>query len=123
MKKYKRLDGNRFVTSPFKLSPKAREQLIHIWAYTQETWGEAQADQYIQGLYQALTELHANKILWRPLSDPKFAGVYFFRYKKHVIFFKLLASNAVGILTLLHERSDLPMRLLNDLNENTQNPF
>jgi len=37
-----------------KIYPAARRRIIEIWHYTDKTWGEKQADNYVRGLHQAI---------------------------------------------------------------------
>lgn len=100
-----------------KLFERAQQQLIEIWIYTEGKWGSKQADKYIDGLHSALTQISDNPSSWRKVRGKRFAGVYFFRYEQHVVFFKQFASGDIGIISILHEKMDLPLRLLDDLNE------
>jgi toxin ParE1/3/4 len=100
----------------YKIHPKARQRLAKIWADTAKEWGEAQADHYIDTLYQAMHDLSKTPYLWRKLDHKHFKGkeVYFQRVQKHFVFFKKLPSGDLGILSVLHERMNLPARLLDD---------
>ena len=104
---------------PYKLFPKAKQQLVKIWAITYEDWGEAQADKYIDELHEKLKDLKNTPHIWRKLEHKKFRGkaVFFCRYKKHFVFFKELPSGKLGIISVLHERMDLPERLYEDINK------
>lgn len=105
----------------YKLSPLADAQQDQIWRYTESMWGEHQAISYIEGLHACFDKLSRTRALWRKLphdlvvpSDIRTA-VYFSRYREHLIFFRSLPSGAIGILSVLHGRSDLPVRLSEDL--------
>ena len=96
---------------PYKLFPTAKAHLVQIWTYTEETWGEEQADTYINGLYSLFASLHENRYLWREVSQAKFEDVYACVYKKHFIFFRQLSGDKIGIIGILHQSSDIPNRL------------
>lgn len=96
---------------PFKIYKTARRQLIQIWHYTEKTWSEYKADSYIRDLYQAMEDAAGNHHLWRPVVHEGFEGIFFIRYKKHFIFFRQLSQGELGILSILHERMDIPSRL------------
>jgi len=98
-----------------RVLPAARERLLGIWQYTSDAWGDAQADTYINGLVAAANTLPAQRDLWRPVKEKRFIGIYFFRYGHHDIFFKVLEDGALGILSILHEKMDLPSRLTDDM--------
>jgi plasmid stabilization system protein ParE len=103
----------------YKIHPKARHRLAKIWADTSLKWGETQADKYVDRLYQAMQDLQEKPYLWRKLENKRFKGkeVYFQRVEKHFVFFKKLPSGDIGILSILHERMNLPERLLEDTRE------
>jgi toxin ParE1/3/4 len=80
-----------------------------------------QAIAYITGLHAHLRRLCANRTIWRKLpralavpADVK-RDAYFSRYERHYVFFRELQDGDLGIISILHERMDLPVRLMNDL--------
>ena len=92
-----------------------------IWQHTVEEWGEAQAISYITGLHAHLKRLSESKALWRRLpgnlvvpADIK-TSVFFSRYERHYIFFREIGNGDLGVISLLHERMDIPVRLAEDL--------
>ena len=44
----------------YRLTPSAKSDLIEIWNYTVETWGEKQAEKYLQDIEDKLNQLAAN---------------------------------------------------------------
>ena len=100
---------------PPKLYPPARQALKEIYQYTARTWGHAQADAYINGLYDAVQQLAENKSRWRPVPHPRAKTVFFTRYQHHYIFFRQLSNPQIGIISILHENQDIPNRLKNDM--------
>ena len=44
----------------YRLTPSAKSDLIGIWDYTVKTWGEPQAEKYLQDIEDTLNELAAN---------------------------------------------------------------
>ena len=99
-----------------KIYSTARRRIIEIWHYTDETWGEKQADEYIRGLYQAIDNAARKKYLWRKLEHEEFRGIYFVRYEHHYVFFRELSKEVLGVVNVLHENMDIPNRLKEDLN-------
>ncbi|MDX3926815.1 MAG: type II toxin-antitoxin system RelE/ParE family toxin [Shinella sp.] len=93
----------------------------NIWRQTAEKWGEAQAISYITGLHAHLERLSVTKAIWRRLpqhlSVPQDLkdNAYFSRYERHYIFFRELPNGMLGVMSILHERMDLPVRLAEDL--------
>jgi plasmid stabilization system protein ParE len=92
-----------------------------IWADTVERWGEAQAVTYIQGLHAHLQRFTENRLLWRRLPQrlavpPDISRETFFSHYEHqYLFFRILDNGDLGVMSILHERMDLPVRLREDL--------
>lgn len=99
---------------PVKIFRAARDRLVEIWNYTEETWGEEQADNYVRSLVNAATTLADRPYRWRPVADRELPGIFFFRHKHHCIFFRELEAGSVGVISILHEKMDLPSRLTED---------
>lgn len=107
--------------SGYRLYKTAQEALESIWFYSFKTWGETQADKYIFELYDCFEQLATKALVWRKIP----AGlcvppdldrqVYFSHHQHHYIFFRELDNEDVGIISLLHEKMDLPVRLAEDL--------
>ena len=92
-----------------------------IWRYTAGTWGETQAEKYVKGLHAHLEETANDRNRWRQLPQELSVptdldtAVYFSRYEHHYIFFRELSNGILGIMSILHGRMDLPVRLNHDL--------
>ncbi len=105
----------------YRFYPNADRQQDEIWDYTVEQWGEIQAEKYINELHSHLNQLADNKLLWQALPTKLLVphdlplSVYFSRYNKHIIFFRELSDRMIGIIAILHETMDLPVRLSEDL--------
>ncbi len=101
--------------------PTADRQQDEIWDYTVVKWGEQQAEKCINELHAHLNQLADNKLLWQALPSKLFVpqdlslSVYFSRYNKHIVFFRELSDTMIGIIAVLHETMDLPVRLSEDL--------
>jgi len=107
--------------SGYLFYPPADAAQNRIWADTVEQWGEAQAVTYITGLHAHLQKLSETRSLWRRLprglvmpADLK-AEAFFSRYQRHYLFFRELPSGKIGIMAILHDRMDVPVRLHEDL--------
>lgn len=95
----------------------ARTRLLDIWDYTERTWGARQADAYLRGLAKAISQAHTSRSLWRSLADEQLAGIFYFRYRHHLVFFRQLSTGEIGVISVLHESMDLPARLREDANQ------
>jgi len=100
-----------------KIYPAARRRIIEIWHYTDQNWGEKQADKYVRGLYDAVENAADKKYLWRKVEHEEAKDIFFLRYEHHYIFFRELSTGVLGIINVLHEQMDIPNRLKEDLNE------
>jgi len=105
----------------YRFYPRADAAQDRIWRDTVEKWGVEQAVTYITGLHTHLQRLCDDKSLWRKLpqrlavpSDVKHEA-YFNRYKHHYVFFRELDNGDLGVMSILHERMDVPVRLAEDL--------
>ena len=101
--------------------PPADAAQDRIWRDTVTQWGEDQAVTYITGLHAHLLKLSATKALWRKLphnlavpADIK-VQAFFSRYERHYLFFRELPSGKIGVIAILHDRMDIPVRLHEDL--------
>lgn len=105
----------------FRVYEPARKELEDIWFYTYGAWGEAQANKYIHALQDCFRKLAEKKIPWRaaprhiaPALSKKRA-LYYARYERHYIFFRALKNKDIGILSVLHDAVDIPVKLREDL--------
>jgi toxin ParE1/3/4 len=101
----------------FRVSTGASHRLDEIYDYTRRTWGEAQADAYIRGLFDKFKAIAARAFPWAAIPAEFGVDGYLCRHEKHVITWKLLADGGVGIVTVLHERMHQAERLKEALGE------
>ena len=92
----------------YKLTAGAKKDLIAIWNYTFDTWGEAQADNYLLKIEAGFVKIVKGEVAGKqPLpSYPKLLSVH---CEHHYIFF-LSLKNPI-ILAILHEKMDFIIRL------------
>jgi len=105
----------------YRLFSTADAQQDDIWNYTLSTWDKDQAERYIIGLHDCFSSIANKDVIWNALPRHLVVpldlavDVYFVRYEKHVIFFKELSNGVVGILSILHQSMDMPIKLVKDL--------
>lgn len=92
-------------------------RIDEIYRYSLELRGEAQADAYITGLFNAFERIAAGGVMSRPVPAEFGVDGYFFRYEKHFVYWKWLTNGDVGIVTVLHERMHQFGRFLEDYPE------
>jgi toxin ParE1/3/4 len=105
----------------YRFYPLADIAQDRIWRETLSKWGETQAEAYIVGLHQHLQRLCENRVLWRNLPRSLVVPadldmqVWFSRYQHHYVVFRQLSAGRIGVISILHERMDLPVRLTDAL--------
>lgn len=90
--------------SGFRVQDKAGHRLDEIYRYTQDTWGQVQAESYIRGLFERFQAIADRRIPWRPIPAEFGVDGYVCRYEAHFVYWKVLSSGDVGIVTVLHQR-------------------
>ncbi|MFM9862119.1 MAG: type II toxin-antitoxin system RelE/ParE family toxin [Micropepsaceae bacterium] len=99
----------------FRVLDGAGHRLDEIYEYTRRTWGDAQADAYVRGIFEKFKAIAARDFPWRPIPAEFDVEGFFCRHQKHFIYWKLLADGKVGIVTVLHERMHQIERLKDGL--------
>ena len=92
----------------------AAARIDAIYRYTRERWGEAQAHEYVTGLFDAFEGIESGAVASRPIPAEFGVAGYVFRYKAHFVYWKRLGDGTVGIVTVLHERMHQIGRFLED---------
>lgn len=92
------------------LTNKAVEDLSKIWEYTYEVWSESQADKYYQLLISTFQEIVQNTALGKNYTeiDSAILGLH---VGNHIVFYRLVKSNDIEIVRILHQRMDLKRRM------------
>jgi plasmid stabilization system protein ParE len=98
----------------YRFFPAADRRQDEIWDYTFEERGEPKAVEYMRGLHNAVSEAAGNPKLRRRLGRKGFEKVFYVRYEKHFIFFRVLSGGVLGMISMLHERMDIPVSLKED---------
>ena len=71
---------------------------------------------FVAELFVDLDRIAESRHRWKRVNRDGFAGVFFARYRHHLIFFRDL-DGRLGVLTVLHESMDIPARLREDTSE------
>jgi toxin ParE1/3/4 len=87
----------------------AEADLVDVWIYTHDRWGEAQADRYFDELETAINRLARNPELGSSCSHIR-DGYRALRVKRHIVFYTF-DPFAVRIVRVLHNRLDPAHRL------------
>jgi toxin ParE1/3/4 len=89
-------------------------RIDEIYRYTSERWGTAQADACIIGLFAAFDKITMREVTSRPVPAEFGVEGFFFRYEKHVVYWKTLSNGDIGIVTILRERMHRIARFQDD---------
>lgn len=88
----------------FRVQDAASHRIDEIYCYTRDRWGSDQAKVYVAGLFNTFSRIATHEMLSHPIPAEFAVEGYFFRYKKHFVYWKILPNGDVGIVTVLHER-------------------
>ena len=96
----------------YGLSKSAENDLLEIWDYTAQTWGQAQADRYLFRLEKRFLDLAMNPMRGKSCSD---LDLEYLSYHegRHLIFYRSF-EDLIAIARILHERMDIFERLEED---------
>lgn len=87
-----------------RIQEAASWRLDEIYRYTRDRWGDAQAERYITGLFEAFERIESRGVASRPVPAEFGVEGCFFRYERHFVYWKWLSDGDIGIVTILHER-------------------
>lgn len=87
-----------------RIQEAASLRLDDIYRYTRDRWGEAQADRYITGMFEAFERIESHGVVSRPIPADFGVEGFFFRYEHHFVYWSRLPNGDVGIVAILHER-------------------
>jgi len=82
----------------------ASHRIDVIYRYTLETWGPEQADRYVVGLFEAFNGIETHRTRSKPIPAEFGLEGFYFKYEKHIVYWRRLAGGDIGIVTVLHER-------------------
>ncbi len=86
-------------------TPQVEQDLIEIWQYTAEKWGEAQADTYLHKIETCFEKIGRGTTRLKYLIK----NVHFIRCGHHYIF--VYTEKKPIIIAVLHEKMDVLSRL------------
>lgn len=87
-----------------RIQEAASHRLDDIYRYTRDRWGEAQADRYITGMFEAFETIEKHRSSSKPVPAEFCVDGYYFRYEKHFVYWRWLSNGDIGVATILHER-------------------
>ena len=87
-----------------RIQAAASHRLDDIYRYTRDRWGADQADRYITGLFAAFDRIESRGVVSKPIPAEFGVEGFYFRYERHVVYWRRLSNGDIGIVTILHER-------------------
>ncbi len=94
-----------------RFTEQADADLLGIYIYTHNTWNEAQAIEYTDGLKEVINKLAENPK--RIGTVDRFAvrpGYRSYRYQSHLVFYRV-SGQFVEVARILHKRMDVSKQL------------
>ena len=108
----------------FRFSSLAEAQLDALWDYGYSRFGEQHADSYLDGLFEAITEVAVSgrylgllpkHVPPDRITDITALPIQYIHYKKHYLYLRELPDGALGVICILGDRMDTPRRLKENL--------
>jgi len=93
----------------YLVSLEAQQDLDDIWDYTEERWGEVQAERYFLELRTSIEALASGRRTGRPCDKVRM-GYFRFSAQSHVIFYTQ-TEKMITIVRILHQRMDFHRHL------------
>ncbi|PIR00488.1 MAG: plasmid stabilization protein [Nitrospinae bacterium CG11_big_fil_rev_8_21_14_0_20_45_15] len=95
--------------SRYELSQKADQDLVNIYSYSLQSFGERQADKYLQDISLCLRDLAKHPLKGREAKDIE-DGIYKFNFVSHMIFY-VIQPSGIFVARILHKSMDHPHHL------------
>lgn len=90
--------------SGYRLLRSAEARVAEIFDYTYAHWGEAQAIRYFDALQGKFEAIARREVVWRRIPAEYGVDGYYCRHERHLIYWRELKVDLVGIVIILHER-------------------
>ena len=87
-----------------RIQEASSRRLDDIYRYALEQFGAAQAERYIEGLFETFGKIATHNVPSRPVPADFGVDGFSFRYESHVVYWRRLANGDIGIVTILHQR-------------------
>jgi toxin ParE1/3/4 len=94
----------------YRLSSKARIDLINIWEFTLNNWSIDQADRYYNLIIDKINDICKKPDLGKNYNHVR-KDYWGINIKSHIIFYKIDDQGIIEIIRILHQRMDLQSRL------------
>lgn len=88
----------------------AEDDLVDIWGYTYQRWGESKADSYLDELEVALNSIADNPYIGITCDSIR-KGYRQYHIKRHVVFY-VVDDESIHIIRVLYDQMDFLRHLL-----------
>ena len=86
--------------------PRARQDLIEIWRYIADDFGEPRADRYLRRLNDVISYLAQQPLMGRKRPEIREEGIRSFAAEAHVVFYMAL-EDGIEVVRVIHGSQDL----------------
>ncbi|MEM6405684.1 MAG: type II toxin-antitoxin system RelE/ParE family toxin [Pseudomonadota bacterium] len=104
------------MTSRVRIQEAAIQRLDDIYQYGVRQWGAKQSEDYLLGLFATFDKIADHQVASRPIPAEFGVQGYYYRYRKHMVYWKTLRTGGIGIVTVLHEKMHQITRFQDDFN-------
>lgn len=87
----------------------AKQDLVNVWLYTFNEWGEIQADKYLDRLENSLQLLAEQPLICRERTEFS-PPVRIYHHEHHIVVYLVLESG-INIIRVLHKNMDIEQQL------------
>jgi toxin ParE1/3/4 len=95
----------------FVISKEAKIDLENIWLYTFENWSQAQADRYVNLIFEEIELISEEPLAAIDYSHVR-KGYYKTRVKSHFIFYRMNEKlEEIEVIRILHQQMDIDSHL------------
>lgn len=96
----------------FIFTEQADQDLLRIYLFTYQTWGEEQAVHYTNALKQRMQKLANNPSLGKRRNEIR-PGYYSYHQGRHYIFYRVV-DNGIQIVRILHDQRNIDRQFSED---------
>lgn len=89
----------------YRISSKAKSDLIGIWEFTFKHWSLEQADKYYQIIIDKIKNICIKPDIGKSYQNIR-PGYWGAPVKSHIIFYKVADENTIEVVRVLHQRMD-----------------
>ena len=93
----------------YRLSPRAQADLENIWDYTEERWGQSQAESYVRSIQAAIAAVTEDPRRGQKCDDIR-KGYLGYSVERQVLFFRQIPEG-IDVVRILHQSMNFDRHL------------